>query len=85
MVIVMPDSTNDVIEVWADTGRVVAREFTPEELAQHKADEKAAKEQAKQETARAEVRAAAVAHAKTLGFTAEMIAAMYPGLAEPAK
>ena len=79
----------DVIEVWADTGKVVERDFTPGELAQRKADEKAAKEQAKQEAAeqerQAEARAAAVAHAKTLGFTDEMIEVMYPGLAEPPK
>lgn len=80
---------SDVTEFWADTGKVVERDFTPEELAQRKADDKAAKEQAKQEAAeqhrQAQPRAAAVAHAKTLGFTDEMIAVMYPGLAEPAK
>lgn len=75
----------DAIEIWVDTGKVVERDFTTEELAQRKADEKAAKEQAKQEAAQAEIRAAAVKHAKTLGFTDEMIAVMYPGLAEPAK
>lgn len=75
----------DVTQKCFITGKVVEREFTPEELAQRKADEKAAKERAKQEAAQAEVRAAAAAHAKTLGFTDEMIAVMYPGLAEPPK
>lgn len=73
-----------IIEIWADTGKIVEREMTPEEAARRKADEKAAKEYAKQQQAeearQAEVRAAAIAHAKTLGFTDEMIAAMYPGL-----
>ena len=72
----------DVIEIWADTVRVVERDFTPDELKQRKADEKTAKEQAKQEAAQAEARAAAIQHAKSLGFTDEMIAVMYPGLAE---
>ena len=76
---------SDVTEVWADTGKVLERDYTPEELAQRKADDKAAKEQAKQEAAdrarQSEARAAAIAHAKTLGFTDEMIAVMYPGLA----
>ena len=74
-----------IVEVWADTGRVVERDFTPEEAVQRKADEKDAKEQAKQEAAQAEARAAAIQHAKSLGFTDEMIAVMYPGLAEPPK
>ena len=74
-----------IVEVWADTGRVVEREFTPDELAQRKADEKTEKERAKQGAAQAETRAAAVQHAKSLGFTDEMIAVMYPGLAEPPK
>ena len=73
----------DVIEIWADTGKIVERDLTSDELKQRKADEKTGKEQAKQEAAQAEARAAAVAHAKTLGFTDEMIAVMYPGLAEP--
>jgi len=38
-------------------------------------------EAADQEAADAAARVAAVAHAKSLGFTDEMIAVMYPGLA----
>ena len=37
----------NIIEMWADTGEVVERPMTPEELAQRKADEKAAAEAAK--------------------------------------
>jgi hypothetical protein len=74
----------DVLEVWVDTGEVVERDYTPEELEQRKIDEKTAKDRAKQQAAeearQAEARAAAIAHAKTLGFTDEMIAVMYPGL-----
>lgn len=71
----------DVTEVWADTGKRVEREFTADEKKQRKADEKAAAERAAHEARKDEARAAAVAHAKTLGFTDEMIAVMYPGLA----
>jgi hypothetical protein len=70
----------DVLEIWADTGERIERDFTADELRQRKLDEKAAAERAADETRQAETRAAAVAHAKTLGFTDEMIAVMYPGL-----
>jgi hypothetical protein len=71
----------DVLEIWANTGKVVHRDFTPEEKAQRAEDAKAEKQRDKERAAEAKVRASAVAHAKTLGFTDEMIEVMYPGLA----
>ncbi len=74
----------DVIEVWADSGVVVERDFTADELAQRAIDEAAAESSRVEaellEAERVVVRDAAIAHAKTLGFTDEMIAVMYPGL-----
>jgi hypothetical protein len=74
----------DIIEVFADTGQVIERDFTPEELAQRQADEAAAAAAAQAAAdaaaAQAAAAAAAIAHAKSLGFTDEMIAAMYPNL-----
>jgi hypothetical protein len=72
------------IEIWADTGESVKRDYTREELAQHKADQKNVKEDARERAAdearQAETRAAAIEHAKTLGFTDAMLAVMYPNL-----
>lgn len=45
-----------VTEMWADTGEVVERPMTPEELAQRKADEKAAADAAKATEAEAALR-----------------------------
>ena len=45
-----------ITEVWADTGEVVERPMTPEELAQRKADEKAAADAAKAAEAEAALR-----------------------------
>jgi hypothetical protein len=63
---------------------VTERDFTPEELAQLEADqaESAAAAQAAADKAAADAfaRDAAIAHAKTLGFTDAMIAVMYPNL-----
>jgi hypothetical protein len=74
----------DVIEIFADTGQVIERDFTPEELAQRQADEEAAAAAAQAAAdaaaAQAAAAAAAIAHAKSLGFTDQMIAAMYPNL-----
>jgi len=72
----------DVVETWAGSGKTVVRDMTPEEAAQMKADQKAYEEQQAEEARQAETRAAAIAHAKSLGFTDDMIAVMYPGLAE---
>jgi hypothetical protein len=76
----------DVIETDYSTNppTITERDFTPAEAAQRDADEaaylaeKAALEQLAAE--QAEATAAAIAHAKSLGFTDAMIAVMYPNL-----
>lgn len=74
----------DVLEIFADTGEIIERDFTPEELSQRAKDqaaaEAAAQAAADKEAADAAARDAAIAHAKSLGFTDDMIAVMYPGL-----
>ena len=76
----------DVIETDYTTNppTVTSRDYTPEELAQLEADraaaEAAAQAQADKEAADKAARDAAIAHAKSLGFTDEMIAVMYPNL-----
>lgn len=76
----------DVIETdfSTDPPTVIEREFTPEELEQREVDAKAHsaadKAKAKAETEAAAARTAAIAHAKSLGFTDAMIAVMYPNL-----
>jgi len=69
-----------------DPPTVTERDFTPEELAQIVADraayEAAAAAQAALEADQATARAAAIDHAKSLGFTDAMIAVMYPNLVE---
>lgn len=73
-----------ILEVFVSTGEVVERDRTLDEQAQYEADLAAA--QATQAAAeakaaeRAAATAAAIAHAKSLGFTDEMIAVMYPNL-----
>lgn len=73
-----------ILEVWANTGKVIERDRTKAEEAQYKADQAAAAEaEAETQTkaaAQAEATAAAIAHAKSLGFTDAMIAVMYPNL-----
>ena len=73
-----------ILEVFADTGEVLERDFTPVELAQREADvlaqETAEAERIANEEATATATAAAIAHAKSLGFTDAMIAVMYPCL-----
>lgn len=75
---------SNVIEYDALAGTVVEREYTEAEVAQAKADAEAAKKAkaaaAKAEKAAAEALAAAIEHAKSLGFTDAMIAVMYPNL-----
>lgn len=72
------------IEVNAVTGERIERPFTPEEVAQRQKDEAAAAAAAQAAAAaaadQAAAAAAAIAHAKSLGFTDQMIAAMYPNL-----
>jgi hypothetical protein len=76
----------DVIETDYTTvpPTVTERDFTVEELAQIEADKKAntaaAKAKAKAEKDATAAASAAIEHAKSLGFTDEMIAVMYPGL-----
>lgn len=79
--------TDMVTEVWADTGETVTRPLTAEELAQRSKDEAdaaaAAQAAAAAAAAQAAAAAAAIDHAKSLGFTDQMIAAMYPNLVVP--
>lgn len=76
----------DVIETdyTTDPPTITEREFTSDEIAQIDADRAAAQaaeiEAVERETAAAAARAAALAHAKSLGFTDAMIAVMYPNL-----
>ncbi len=76
----------DIVETdyTTDPPTVTTRDYTPEELAQLEADRAAAQaaelEAVERETVAAAARAAAIAHAKSLGFTDEMIAVMYPNL-----
>lgn len=78
----------DVIETDYTTNppTVTSRDYTPEELAQLEADRAADQaaeiEAVQRETSVAAAQAAAVAHAKSLGFTDAMIAVMYPNLVE---
>lgn len=70
----------DVIEIWADTGEVVERDFTPVEIEQNKQAAREREEAIKAQVVISQARVAALAHARSLGFTDEMIAVMYPGL-----
>lgn len=76
----------DVIEtdLTTDPPTVIERDFTPEEVEQILKDQQdaqyAADAAAAKAAADATAREAAIAHAKSLGFTDEMIAVMYPGL-----
>ena len=77
---------NQVLEIFADTGERIERERNAEEAAQYEAD-LAAAAQAEAEYAAAQEqlardRAAAIEHAKSLGFTDAMIKVMYPALEE---
>lgn len=64
---------------------ITERAFTADEKAQRKADAEAAAKAEAEAAAKAEAdaaaRDAAITHAKSLGFTDEMIAVMYPNLA----
>ena len=76
---------SEYIETFAD-GTVIERPWTDAEKAQQakdKADYAAAqKAAADKAAAEATATAAAVGHAKSLGFTDAMIGVMYPGLME---
>jgi hypothetical protein len=73
------------IETFQD-GTTFERDWTAEELAQFETDridnETRTAAAAAAEVDRVEATAAAVAHAKSLGFTDQMISVMYPGLIE---
>ena len=75
------------IETFPD-GTVIERPWTKEELAQQAKDkaDNAAAQKAAADKAAADVAAtsAAIAHAKSLGFTDAMIAVMYPNLGSAA-
>lgn len=77
----------DVIEtdLTTDPPTVTERDFTPEEAEQILKDAQAAQMAADAASTKAasdaKARDAAIKHAKSLGFTDEMIAVMYPGLA----
>jgi hypothetical protein len=76
---------SDVLEINVPTGERIERDFTPDELAQREKDQAEATAAAQaaldKEAAGKAARDAAIAHAKSLGFTDEMIAVMYPNLA----
>lgn len=71
------------VETFQD-GTTFERDWTPEELAQFETDridnETRTAAAAAAEVERVEATAAAVAHARSLGFTDAMIAVMYPNL-----
>ena len=73
----------DVIEIDAQTGAVVERDFTPEELAQREADAAAAAaaeaERAAAEQAKADAKASALAKLQTLGLTEDEALALAGG------
>ena len=74
----------NVVEYDAITQKRIERDFTPEELEQKQTAEaeyaqKVAAIEALEQKQAAD-RAAAIAHAKSLGFTDAMIAVMYPNL-----
>ena len=75
----------DVLEINVATGERIERDFTADELVQREKDQAAAaaaeQEAAGKAAAEAAARQAAVDHAKSLGFTDDMIAVMYPALA----
>ena len=74
----------DVLEINVATGERVERDFTPEEQAQREADIAAAlaaeAEHAAAIAAETQAKTDAIEHAKSLGFTDEMINVMYPSL-----
>lgn len=73
-----------VLEVFVNTGEIIERDRTKAEETQFNSDQAAAAQAANEAQAQAEATAtataAAIAHAKSLGFTDEMVAVMYPNL-----
>jgi hypothetical protein len=72
---------SDVLEINVPTGERIERDFTADELVQREKDQASAQLAADKQAADRIARDAAIAHAKSLGFTDEMIAVMYPNLA----
>jgi ATPase subunit of ABC transporter with duplicated ATPase domains len=81
------DMTDIILIVNAATGETVERERNAEEQAQYETDVAAAAaaeiEYQAAQVRLAAARAAAIEHAKGLGFTDEMIAVLYPNLGAP--
>ena len=73
-----------IMEIWADSGDTVERDRTISEQLQYESDQRMATELAAAQiaaAAKAQVATvAAIRHAKSLGFTDDMIAVMYPNL-----
>ena len=73
-----------ITETWAETSETIQRERTPAELAQFEVDridnETRIAAAAAAESERIANTEAAIAHAKSLGFTDQMISVMYPNL-----
>ena len=73
-----------VYEIWADTGNVIQRDFTPEELAQREIDaaEYAAAQLAREqeETAKLAAKQSAMAKLAALGLDENEIAAILGGI-----
>jgi hypothetical protein len=73
-----------IMEIWADSGETVERDRTISEQLQYESDQRMATELAAAQiaaAAKAQVATvAAIDHAKSLGFTDDMIAVMYPNL-----
>lgn len=73
-----------ILEIWANTGETVERDRTMSEQLQHESDQRMATELAAATAAAAAqtqvATVAAIDHAKSLGFTDDMIAVMYPNL-----
>ena len=74
----------DIMIVNCQTGESITRPMNEEELAQRELDviaaETAAQEAAAAAQAAQEARESAINHAKSLGFTDDMIKVMFPGL-----
>jgi hypothetical protein len=66
----------NVNEVWADTGVVVERDYTPQELAQREADAKEYAETKAKEDADKAAKEAAQAKLVALGLTADDLKAL---------
>ncbi len=73
----------DVIEIFADSGQVIERDFTPEELAQRATDAAVAEQAAADALAERErkeaARVSAIAKLSALGLDADEVAAILGG------